>query len=406
MLKKLLGTVLSLLLLAVPLRATNIVGTISAPQTNNPLRNASLTFTLNQAAVLSGTASIVTTPARCYTDQAGALKGLPNVLAAPTAVPNYASGTVPSGTYYVALAYYDSNGTTLPGPVTTVVMASTGKIDVTGPAVQPTTASGYRVYAGTVPTTLKLQVTATSYSSTSITAYDASGTPAVSTNGSICEVYGNDTLIPSYTTYRVTATSSTGTAVPGFPQQWYVAGTTLNISTAFPIATNVQTRFPMPLIANPQSQATQSINSPLTLNGYGLTAGSILLPDNDTPPTPTVGTVYFWNDTGILHVVAGDISFDLSATITALANSATPSVDGQTNLRRKFITGGTTAITDFTGGVVGTEIVIIAEHSLTITDGTNIFLAGSANFAMQASDTLTLIQKADSKWYELDRSDN
>ena len=42
----------------------------------------------------------------------------------------------------------------------------------------------------------------------------------------------------------------------------------------------------------------------------------------------------------------------------------------------------------------------------TITDGTNIFLNGSANFNMVITDTLTLIQKADGKWYEISRSDN
>jgi hypothetical protein len=86
----------------------------------------------------------------------------------------------------------------------------------------------------------------------------------------------------------------------------------------------------------------------------------------------------------------------------ALANSATPSVKGGTN----FLTGGTTTITDFTNGVEGQEIRILAEHAITITDGTNIFLAGSTNFAMNATDTLSLLCKADGNWYEIGRSDN
>lgn len=90
------------------------------------------------------------------------------------------------------------------------------------------------------------------------------------------------------------------------------------------------------------------------------------------------------------------------ANIGTLANSATPSVNGFD----KFITGGTTTITDFTDEYVGKVIIIIAEHTLTITDGTNIFLAGSVNWTMNATDTLTLICKADLLWYELDRSDN
>ena len=88
--------------------------------------------------------------------------------------------------------------------------------------------------------------------------------------------------------------------------------------------------------------------------------------------------------------------------ITALADDATPSVAGG----RVFTTGGTTTITDFDDGVTGQEIVILAEHAITITDGTNIILHGSANFVMAASDSLTLIQKSDTKWYEVARMVN
>jgi cyclophilin family peptidyl-prolyl cis-trans isomerase len=88
--------------------------------------------------------------------------------------------------------------------------------------------------------------------------------------------------------------------------------------------------------------------------------------------------------------------------IGTLANDATPSVNGGDF----FLTGGTTTITDFDDGVLGQVITIIAEHAITITDGTNIFLNGSANFTMAATDTLTLICKADNKWYEIGRSDN
>jgi len=88
--------------------------------------------------------------------------------------------------------------------------------------------------------------------------------------------------------------------------------------------------------------------------------------------------------------------------IKTLADDATPSVAGA-NL---FLTGGVTTITDFDDGGVGQVITIIAEHAITITDGTNIFLSGSANFVMAITDTLTLVQKADGLWYEIGRSDN
>jgi len=88
--------------------------------------------------------------------------------------------------------------------------------------------------------------------------------------------------------------------------------------------------------------------------------------------------------------------------IGTLADDATPSV----KFRDKWITGGTTTITDFDDGVEGQEITVFAEHSITITDGTNIFLSGSANFVMTDTDSLTLVQKADGLWYETGRGDN
>ena len=85
-----------------------------------------------------------------------------------------------------------------------------------------------------------------------------------------------------------------------------------------------------------------------------------------------------------------------------LDDAATPSVLNNS----LFLTGGVTAITNFTNGYTGQTITIVAEHGITITDGTNIFLSGSVNFNMSATDTLTLICKPDGKWYELARSDN
>ena len=87
--------------------------------------------------------------------------------------------------------------------------------------------------------------------------------------------------------------------------------------------------------------------------------------------------------------------------IPALADDATPSIFGS-NIWR---TGGTTAITDFDDGVEGQIITIIAQHSVTITDNTNLLLAGG-NFAMTNTDTLMLVQKSDGKWHEISRSDN
>ena len=96
------------------------------------------------------------------------------------------------------------------------------------------------------------------------------------------------------------------------------------------------------------------------------------------------------------------VSEPISWVVRTLSNVATPSVEGG----RLFLTGGTTTITNLTGGIVGQIVNILSEHAITITDGTNIFLSGSGNFVMADTDTLMLVCKADGKWYEVGRSDN
>lgn len=94
-----------------------------------------------------------------------------------------------------------------------------------------------------------------------------------------------------------------------------------------------------------------------------------------------------------------------SSDIRTLADEATPSVI----IGNLFKTGGTAndPITDFNDGVTGQPITIFAEHSVVIdVDAGNIFLDGAVDFNMDDGDTLSLVCKADNKWYETGRSDN
>lgn len=86
--------------------------------------------------------------------------------------------------------------------------------------------------------------------------------------------------------------------------------------------------------------------------------------------------------------------------VHTLANDATPSVRTSTLWR----TGGTTTITDFDDGVVGKTIQILADHSITITDNSNILLSGTTNFNMTPGDTLTLTMFDDQVWQEISRN--
>ena len=87
-------------------------------------------------------------------------------------------------------------------------------------------------------------------------------------------------------------------------------------------------------------------------------------------------------------------------------SGAMPARAGSPHGGSTFTTGGTITITDFDDGVLGQMITVLSEHAITITDGTNIILNGSANFVMAASDSLVLVLKADNKWYETSRMVN
>ena len=85
--------------------------------------------------------------------------------------------------------------------------------------------------------------------------------------------------------------------------------------------------------------------------------------------------------------------------LTFTSADATPSVKNG----NVFKTAGTTTITDFDDGVLGQTIKIWAADSITITDGTNMLLNGSADFDMTVNDTLVLTMFNDQVWEEVSR---
>ena len=63
-----------------------------------------------------------------------------------------------------------------------------------------------------------------------------------------------------------------------------------------------------------------------------------------------------------------------------------------------------TTITNFVQGLESQQITIISDdNATTIEDNANIYLNGSANFAMSIGDTLTLVLGDDSVWHEIGR---
>jgi hypothetical protein len=88
--------------------------------------------------------------------------------------------------------------------------------------------------------------------------------------------------------------------------------------------------------------------------------------------------------------------------IITLSDTGTPYIW----LGETFVTGGTTAITSFLGGTVGQEITIYGAHSVVITNGATIELAGAGNFSMTAKDSLKLRMYTIGVWTEVSRSVN
>jgi hypothetical protein len=155
---------------------------------------------------------------------------------------------------------------------------------------------------------------------------------------------------------------------------------------------------PYALNSFPGSRTVISANTPAAATNTGGLLGDVWQLN-----TPVAGQTWQWVCT-VTHITAATwvpLS-DLGGGITVLANDATPTVSGGST----FTTGGTTTVTDFDDGTVGQTITVLSEHAITITDGTHIILHGSANFVMASSDSLTLVLKADNKWYETARMVN
>jgi len=142
-----------------------------------------------------------------------------------------------------------------------------------------------------------------------------------------------------------------------------------------------------------------NIEARITSVGGGNKASADVVISTTPNGSGTKADAFSVNQDGSIKAARGPF---VPAAIVALDNTGTPAVSGG----NVFITGGIATITDFDNGVLGQTITVLAEHGLIITDGTHIILHGSANFTMAASDSLTLVLKADNKWYETARMVN
>ena len=373
--KRTLAALITAVLIPMATLASNVTGTIALPNTALKLSNGTISMVLSDAfgkptsAVQAGSFVIASSTVSCYTSTDGTVVGIPNPLVAPLAAAQAASGSL-SGTYYVKITYYDaSSHESLVSPVSTVLVSGpNNEIVITPPALRPASATGYKIYASTTLGSETLQATQSSFTSFTLTAL-TSGAAFPSTNNSVCSVTFNDILIPYGTTYRTNLVDANGSQIAGFPQSWYLAGTSYDLSTGYPIApSSLQTRFPNPVLQNPSSNAQQSVGSPVTFNGYNVTAGSLTLPNNPSPPASAVGkTVIYTDNSGVAKICVNGVS---CISITALSNGwsySSPTVTLLTSTDRVVVGASTvgdfSAAPTYNGAIIGTNFIYATANS-------------------------------------------
>lgn len=268
----------ALLCMALPAMAGTVTGQIQAPSTGRGVANGTLTFTLSQAAVVSGTATLAGN-GTCWTDSTGNIVGLPGdgAVAAPVLSSNLGSGSLGSGTYFVRTTWANATGESQPSAERSLALGSSGTLIVQAPVNVPALATSMKVYIGSASGGETLQ------GSVAVTGGVIAGnynqaTPLVNgaalpaSNTSLCQVRFNDELQPSFTAYSVALTNSSGAGIAGFPQKWYLSGGsngTVNVSNGTPLYAGV-VQYPQAIVSNPTANGTQSINGGLNLNGFSL----------------------------------------------------------------------------------------------------------------------------------------
>lgn len=299
--------VLSCFLLASPLFAGTVTGNLLGPS-GLPVKNATLTFGLQQAGLLIGSGSVVPVTAACYTSTDGSVVGLPNPMAAPTTSILYGSGTMAAGIYYVAYTFLDAAGNrSLPSPEIPVQLTGTGSLTIDPPVSFPANAVGITAFIGTVSGAETGQGNTVGPTQ----AFTQNQTPVTTvtalpvTNASVCSVAFNDTIIP-YSGYTVSLVSASGNAYPGWPQVWQLNGGTngtVNISNGAPLW-NGTVVYPTPIFSQPLNHGPQSISGLLNLSGYNLVNAGAVGVGTVTPAFPVdVENGYINSNLG--YLVAG-----------------------------------------------------------------------------------------------------
>lgn len=405
MIRKLLSF---LLLLPIAAFAGQVTGQLQTP-TGGAVANGTLTFSLSQSAILSGTASIVPSTVSCYTSSTGSVVGLPDPLTTPITATNTGSGTLAAGTYYVKIAYTGTPGDSIASPEATVVLSSTGTVIVNAPTVQPASATGYKVYIGSTSGSETLQGTVTGWTNYSQSAALSAGAAPPATNASVCTIRFSDELIPTGTYYTVNLLNKNGSQYAGYPQTWCTyggSGGTINVSSGAPTGTCGTTGvyYPTPIygsVVTPQSvggplSATE-FDGPLVGPVTGNVLGNLTGNSNGTHTGAVVGTTVSATCSQIsaikdVRCYSGATSdIQLNAAIAAL-----PANGGIVDARGYGSTAQTIAATVEIGSntAPGKTVTLLLDpttkFTCTITNGTPCWIRDAGSFIVADAATVAV----------------
>ncbi len=257
--------------------AGTITGRIVLPMSTHPLAGATLSFTLSQAAAMPGSYLLVPETVLCYTTADGSVVGLPDPVEMPSAQAQTGNGSLPAGLYFIRWAWLGASGESLPGPELQVSLSAPGSIQIQMPSATPFSATGYAIYIGAASGQETQQYSGAIASYAQSVPLQAGANPPTR-NDTLCSLNFNDATIPAPTYYLVNLADAAGNQVAGFPQSWYLAGSSVDVSQIVPLSSNPALSFPQPILSNPSSAMPQSIASPLQLNGYPISGASNLGP--------------------------------------------------------------------------------------------------------------------------------
>lgn len=255
-----------------------VVGQVQTA-TGGAINYGALTFSLSQAAVVAGSATVATETSACYTSAQGNIVGVPDPVALPIVSVNLSAGTLPAGTYYVVVYYIGAGGVSAVSPEATINLSSLGSLLVHAPGVQPNSATGYGVAIATSSGAETIQSLITGWTGYTQSTPLITGASPQALNTSFCAVYLSDQLVPTGTYYTVNLVNKNGSQISGFPQNWCMyggAGATINVSAGAPTG-NCSTSgvfYPTPVFTNPPNTLVQSISSGLNLGGTLNVAGN------------------------------------------------------------------------------------------------------------------------------------